>query len=182
MVQNDLILGGITGLAITGAAAWALNWVGTEAQEVINEWRFYKTFRAAILHSQPSWKEVCSIAEVKGVPKETAFRLARQLHTSVLAGKDKGGDLQPYRALLEQYMADFREEEPFEGFKPRARLALERIKKDLGGSTEALNSVMEHLSELMTFQEGVNKRQRYYTFFGFVVGVISFGYAIYVTP
>ncbi|WP_162556258.1 hypothetical protein [Pseudomonas sp. 31-12] len=172
-----LAVGGV--LAIGGF--WVVNTVGDAIDLTIRERRFHKDLLKAIKHSQPSWQGVCAIAAIHGIPKKNAIRIVRVLRNEVVVGRDNGSALKLHSKLLDEYIADYEAEEPFEGLPSNTRSSLERLRKDLGSSTDALHSVTDHFRELLEFHNTKNRRQRFYTFGGFLVGVAGFVYGVFIS-
>ena len=147
----------------------------------INQWRFRRAFRKAILHSQPSWTQVCDIALDYGMSKHVAYGAAREFLREILVGSDEKRELDTHSQLIESYVQAFKDDEPFDGIHDDTRLTLEKLRKDLGPNAGVLMPLANHLRELTRINDVSNRRQRFYTFGGFVVGVLGLVYGVLVS-
>lgn len=147
----------------------------------IKHWRFRGAFRQAILHSQPSWTQVCAIADDYGFSKSVAYGTAKQFLVEISVGGDKKGGLNKHRQLIEGYVQSFEYDEPFDGISDDTRLTLEQLRKNLGTNAAILIPLANHLRELTAINDVSNRRQRFYTLGGFVVGVLGLVYGVVVS-
>lgn len=179
-MQANIVIGVLISLFLVSVAGliWLLIVVVEESERHFAAKRFRKALRKAVIHSQPTWLQVCDIAEVENVPKRRAYQITMEFVRDVHTGDDE--ELKPNRALLESYMAEYLQMEPFEGLPSATHLSLERLRKELGPNTEALNPLIVHLKELLKFHDKKNARQRFYTFAGFLSGVFGILLAISV--
>ncbi|MGX1021193.1 hypothetical protein AB7M33_003869 [Pseudomonas sp. Y3 TE3536] len=141
---------------------------------------FCKDLKGALKAGQPTWAEICDIAELRNVGKQVAFQEVKKVLRDVIVGREEGNDVKPHRKLLEGYLAEYRVEEPFEGLPSNTRISLERLRQDLGGEASALRSLTSHFRELLQIHDAINRRQRFYTFGGFLVGVAGFLFGVVI--
>ncbi|CAD0264205.1 hypothetical protein DENIT_20092 [Pseudomonas veronii] len=174
-----IVIGFIGGGGVT--VMWLVDSFAEALAVALRERRFRKDLKAAIKNSQPSWKEVCDIAELCGVGKQTAYLVVRTLLRDLIVGHEDGNWLKAHRTLLEGFVAEYKKEEPFEGLPSETRLSLERIRESLGTNADALHPLTGHFKELLKIHETVNRRQRFYTTGGFLVGLIGLMFGVYVS-
>lgn len=168
-------------VSASSLAYWIFTLIIDASGVAINQWRFRRAFRKAILHSQPTWTQVCEIAVNYGMGKHVAYGATREFLQEILVGSDAKRELDKHRSLIEGYVQAFKDDEPFDGIRDDTRLTLEKLRKDLGPNAGILLPLANHLRELTGLNDVSNGRQRFYTFGGFVVGVLGFIYGVLVS-
>ena len=61
------------------------------------------------------------------------------------------------------------------------RIHMEKLKEKLETNDKSLEPLTHKIKELLEFNNSKNKRQRFYTFAGFIIGFFGFTYAIYLS-
>ena len=87
----------------------------------------------------------------------------------------------PYKTLLDSYVLQYKQMEPFEGLPGDIRLQLERLSLALGTNHTLLNPLTEQLQESVRLQEKTNKKQRFHTTGGFMLGVAGLLFGIFTS-
>lgn len=180
MLLEDFVIGTTIFLAIATlfAAIWLANVLVQLGFLVYIHRRFKKFLKGSITHNQPKWDQVCEVAESFGVTKQRAIMIVTFVLSDVLAGTVIDDESKSKRTLLESYITAYRLSEPFEGLPNETRLYLDRLRKELGTNTEALHPLTSHIRELLKGRDATNRRQRFYTSGGFLVGVLGLVYAM----
>lgn len=88
--------------------------------------------------------------------------------------------------LLESYLEEHQKQLPFEGLPRETRFMMDRLGKLLGTDVAELYPVASHVRELIKIKinEPINRRQRFYTLGGFLLGIagIAFGTFTFLFP
>jgi hypothetical protein len=160
---------------------WLVTTLASAVEATWNLHRFRKKLQGALNDANLTWEDVCKVVANSGISKQAAYLEISSLQCELIVGRHKDDPQGSRRKLLDSLAAAYELEEPFEGLPSETRLSLERIRKSLGTNTEALHPLTTHFKELLKHNNAVNKRQRFYTFAGFLVGVLGFGYGVYIS-
>jgi len=156
---------------------WMLNFLSDAFIEHKLRQRFLRDLRGAVEFSQPSWERLVEIAQSRGLTQRSAYVVVRNLLRDILVGAEP--KYASYRQLLEDYAAKYKLAEPFEGLPSETRVHLERLQESLGTNTLALEPLVSQIKELFSVYEKDKRRQRFYTVWGFFIGVIGLLFAGY---
>ncbi|WP_144940738.1 hypothetical protein [Pseudomonas alabamensis] len=150
------------------------------AQDVIDIRRFSRMkveLRGAIIHNQPSWKEICQVAKYAMLKKTDLYAIIRGYMREIIT--QKNSSLVKHKALIQGYITSYESTEPFEGLKAvQVRLYLERLSRE-NADTDTLHALAGEIAGMEQFTELTNRKQRFYTFGGFVIGIIGVLLAVY---
>lgn len=139
--------------------------------------KFRADLKKAIVHSQPSWEQVMLLARSHSLTKGMAYIQAVSLLRDVLTGDDK--ELQTHRSLIEGYLSVYSATDPYDGLPSETRLHLSRLRDALAGKEHLLEPLTIQLRELVSVYERKQKRQQFYTTWGFMLGVVGLAFAAY---
>jgi len=139
--------------------------------------KFEKDLELSIKHSQPSWEEIKNIANTRLMTHKSILAIILEFQREVLSGRKK--ELEPYKEALNEYLKNYKNEEPFEGLPNEIRLQLERLRKKIDGKEDILEPLTSQIKELLLINEREKRHQKYYTVAGFFVGVIGLLFAAY---
>lgn len=131
----------------------------------------------AIEHSQPSWEELLDMAELSKVDVKSAYNVSREILKEILTGEKS--ELEKYKSLVEGYIAKHKKSEPFEDMPSQTRIHLERLASVISDKDFSLEPLTMQIRELVTVYESENKKQKNYTRWGFIVGIIAVCFAVY---
>jgi hypothetical protein len=162
-----------------GFVIWTINTISDGIVIIITQKHFLKDLRGAISTGQPTWKQLVDIAELRGLSQRRAYFVTRRLLRDIQTGAELS--LKDHRTLLEEYIAEYKQAEPFEGIPNETRVHLERLRKSLGSDVAVLEPLTSQIRELVSIYEQDKVKQRRYTVWGFFIGVISFIFAAYVS-
>lgn len=133
--------------------------------------------RAAIVNNQPSWEELCQVAKHAMLKKTDLYAIIRGYMTEIIV--KKGSDLAKHKDLIQGYIKSYESTEPYEGLKSvQIRLYLERLSREQADK-DTLHALAGEISGMERFTELTNRKQRFYTFGGFLVGIIGVLLAVY---
>lgn len=169
-----LILGLITCVSFL---VWGL---GTILEDVFSmkwEKHFQEDLILAIENSQPTWPQILQIAASRQVKNERVYWILQRLLRETLTGRNT--DLAPHRTLLETYIQNMKEAEPFEGMPKEIRVHLERLREQSSISPQSMEPLANQIRELLTVNQKEYKQQKYYTAGGFFIGIIGVMFAAY---
>jgi hypothetical protein len=150
-------------------------WFVWQLQDIGQRRRFRRDLSAAFLHSQPDWNKVLELARQSPVSMKVAVDEIQKMQRKIWIGKDL--KLEPHQALLEGYIKNYRDTEPFDGLPNNIRNPLERIRQTT--DPNAFDTILVQIREIISFQERVNRRQRLYTASGFFITLIALLLAAY---
>lgn len=153
---------------------------GTILEDVFSmkwEKHFQEDLILAIVNSQPTWPQILQIAASRQVKNERVYWILQRLLRETLTGRNT--DLAPHRALLETYIQNMKEAEPFEGMPKEIRVHLERLREQSSISPQSMEPLANQIRELLSVNQKEYKQQKYYTVGGFFVGILGFIFAAY---
>ncbi|MBM5459038.1 hypothetical protein H8F21_15830 [Pseudomonas sp. P66] len=86
--------------------------------------------------------------------------------------------------VLEGYLEEHQKQLPFEGLPNDTRTLMGRVQTLLGNHAAELNPLASQIREMLKINEPINRRQRFYTFGGFMFGIagITFGVFTFIYP
>lgn len=151
---------------------------------LIEEWvqtgilrKFEKELEAAIIHSQPTWKELKLIADTNSVSFSKIQPVLERVMRNALTGKIER--LLNHKALIQSYIDESNEEEPFDNMPSEIRIHLERINDQLENGKTLLEPLTNQIRELLAINARERRVQRFYTIGGFFIGLLGFFFAIF---
>jgi hypothetical protein len=158
-----------------------LAWVLTSALEDYFKSKWEKDFNEdlilAIKISQPSWPQILQIAASRQVRNERIYWILQRLLREILTGRNT--ELSAHRDLVESYIAQMKETEPFEGMPKEIRIHLERLREQLTTPAQSMEPLANQIRELLAVNDKERKQQKYYTTGGFFIGIFGLAFAIY---
>ncbi len=136
----------------------------------------------ALKKGSPSWSQVCTMADTRHVNMSSTEFLIKTLIRDVVANRLTG--LDDKVSVLEALQEEHQKQLPFEGLPTQTRFMMDRLRLHLGPNGSDLYPLANHVRDLLKHQEPANRRQRFYTFGGFVVGIagIAFGAFTFIFP
>ena len=156
---------------------WMLNSLVDDLIEIRLRKRFLVDLRGALKATQPQWTQVLDIGQSRGVGQRSVFVAVRALLRDVLTGSEP--TLLQHRAVLESYLESYRKAEPFEGLPSETRVHLERLQEVLGSGSLALEPLTIQIREMASVHTRDYVRQRIYTVWGFIIGIVGLLFAGY---
>lgn len=170
-----LIIGGFSIVIL--AFSWM---VGSIIEDILQSnvlKKFEKELEAAIIHSQPNWKELKLIADTNSVSFSKIQPVLERIMANALTGKtDK---LLPHKELIQTYIDESNREEPFDNMPSEIRIHLERISDQLENGQAILEPLTNQIKELLEINAKERKVQRFYTVGGFFIGLLGFCFALF---
>lgn len=157
-----------------------------QSSSLVDEYFKYKQRRLfredltmAILNKSCSFtlQHMQQIAETRSVTQQDIQKTLKVLLREVLT--DRNISLQPHQTVIETFISNMKDREPFEGLPNEIRIHLDRLKDELKISSERLEPLTIQIRELVSINTREKKVQKYYTVGGFVLGVVGLGFAAY---
>jgi len=164
-------------VAFAGWLLWMLNSLVDDLIDLRLRKRFLIDLRGALETTQPGWGQVLDIGQSRGIGQRSVFVAVRSLLRDVLTGSEP--TLLQHRSVLERYLESYRRAEPFEGLPSETRVHLERLQEVLGNDSLALEPLTIQIREMASVYRRDYIRQRIYTVWGFIVGIIGLLFAGY---
>jgi len=158
-----------------------LAWILTSALEEYFKSKWEKEFEVdlvlAIKISQPSWPQILQIAASRQVRNERIYWILQRLLREILTGRNT--ELASHRDLVESYIKQMKETEPFEGMPKEIRIHLERLREQLTTPAQSMEPLADQIRELLSVNDKEKRQQKYYTTGGFFVGILGLAFAVY---
>ncbi|WP_095050075.1 hypothetical protein [Pseudomonas sp. Irchel s3h9] len=158
-----------------------LAWVLASALEEYFKSKWEKDFdedlALAIKISQPSWPQILQIAASRQVRNERIYWILQRLLREILTGRNT--ELAAHRDLVESYIQQMKETEPFEGMPKEIRIHLERLREQLTTPAQSMEPLANQIRELLSVNDKEKRQQKYYTTGGFFVGILGLAFAVY---
>lgn len=170
------------GALLIGGILFVL-WQGSSiADEIIRlKWRkvFSEDLALALMHrgKNLTLQHVQQIAETRGVTQHDIQRTLKILLREVLA--ERNISLQEHQGLIESFIKQMKEREPFDGLPNEVRIHLERLREEMLPNPEKLEPLTVQIRELVALKGREHRNQKYYTVGGFAVGILGLAFATY---
>lgn len=179
-IPDWIILIGIYGglLVALISMAWSIATLLADILKLKRKKLFTDDLKLAILNSKLSWKQVIDLAETRNIKRAEVYPTLQLLIREMLTGRI--AELQPHRAILEKFLEEFREAEPYEGIPEEIRIHLERLKDQVPDSTFLLHPLATQIRELLSVNDREQRLLKYYTVGGFFIGLLGLFFAAYV--
>ncbi|MCQ9394443.1 hypothetical protein NRB14_22820 [Pseudomonas viridiflava] len=168
-------------VAFVAAFLWFLFFVIVEC--VLASWSraaFRKDVVSSLNNAGLSWEQLCETALRHRLNQKNALHAIRILYTDILVGNKKCNENNSMLPALEGFIADYKNEELFEELPSETRATLASIRKTLGQSANVLDPLLMQVKSIVGKKDKVNARQRFYTCWGFMVGVVGVVFSVYV--
>ncbi|MHA2936885.1 hypothetical protein ACXJY6_01170 [Vibrio sp. RC27] len=127
-------------------------------------------FENAVIHSQPDWEGMKRVAQTRGLKPSQIYWLLEEYARDIKTGQNE--KLSDYLDLIENYIAAYKHDEPFQTLPSDIRLHLERVRDKLG-STELLDPLTAQIKDLVAVHSKENKKAKFYSIGGFITGLIG---------
>lgn len=141
--------------------------------------KFSRDISAAIEHGKPAptWEQIKAMGKKSGIEERVAHNILQGLLDELI--KDPKHRLRKSRNLIESYIYEYKQFEPFEGLPYRVRVDLVNLRSVLPGNERLLEPVVLDIRALVDEFERDKITKEIFTAWGFVIGVVSMLFAIY---
>ena len=130
---------------------------------------FKSLLREAIVNSQPTWNQVRLMASTRPLTTGDISTIIRELLAEALGGYS--AKLKPHIPVIESYIDEDKQDEPFEDMPQEIRIHLERIRDQLSNRPELLEALVNHLRDVRTENVRRTKRQALVSIVSLIVGL-----------
>lgn len=155
---------------------WLLRTIIIDVEEIIVLSILKRDFRAIVIHSQPSWEELKSLAPTWGLTLPQLQRIIRRLYLEVMAGREK--DLHLHKDLLKGYISEYRREEPFAELPSEISINMDRLRNHASGNDHLLELLTSQIMDILSIKKKGNRILKYYTIGGFFVGLVGLVFSL----
>lgn len=146
--------------------------------EILKENKFKKDFNKIIIQSQPSWSDIKEIVKEYDLDKFGLIRVVRKSYIYILTGEVK--ELSKYKNIVEDYIKQYKKEEPFENIPSDISTHLIQIIKNNNENKQSVDFLATEIKKLLDINSRKMKLQRLYTISSLGIGVIGAALAIYI--
>lgn len=147
---------------------------------IIRRYLFRRDVSNGIKHGDLVWEQVCDFAKLRNLTLHVAIHVIMKFKRKILVSPDKKGDAQIKIKKLDEYIAEYHKDSPFDGLPEETRLLLNDLRNKLGGKAEPLHQLASHMREQLRSREWKYRRQGFYTFGGFVLAVVALIVTFYI--
>jgi hypothetical protein len=140
---------------------------------------FRKAVISSLKRARLSWEELCEIAFKHQLNQNNACHAIRALYTDILEGVEKDHSNNSMLPFLAGFLADYKHEELYQELPADIRASLGSIKTILGPNASALDPLLLQIKAIVSKKDRINARQRFYTCWGFMFGVIGVVFSVY---
>lgn len=161
-------------VAIVGASvmgAWLIMTIIDAAVAYSNQRSFRADLIKALKKGTPTWDQVCTMADSHHLVMARTVFVLKELVNAALTGRMP--ELDKKVRVLELLLEEHQKQLPFENLPSETRFIMERLKKLLGGNGSALYPLAANVAGLIKKNAPGDQRQRFYTFGGFILGLVG---------
>jgi hypothetical protein len=132
--------------------------------------RFRQQVRSAIQKESLTFEDMEHIAERWSQDRNSVLQSLRIFHSEALSGED--AELANYCIPIRQLLSRHQAREPYAELPQNISLQLSRI-NEVNGTADAVAQLASSLSELYSSNQREINKQKKYSFWGFVIGIVG---------
>lgn len=171
-LTNYLLYAGIiTYLAFMCWGAWAFL---MGSGNVINIHFFQKKIEKTIKNGNPPWEDIQHIQSEGSITSEQCLSVLNKMKSNYIIEGIKTDK----RTLIESYISSLQKENPFEGLPDKLKTHLITLQEQTTGQS-SFNFLVNEIRAIISSNKSDYKLLKWCTVGGFIMGFISFFFAIY---